>query len=143
MVFVDAEDQVLYSKKLLEEIRVGYFSIGRVYCPCLDVEITFNAQGFHHFKYHGGGEARHTTGIIHKLKLFPLVIPVIKRARTVTDYEKTVEPKNRKNKAPQKEVEYWSIVAEVGRNHDVKVKVVLKRVGAGNIIFWSVMKLKK
>lgn len=140
---MDKEQRLAYSKKLLEETRETYDNVGEIYCPCLDIKIVFNGQGFHHFKYHGGGEARTTEGIIHKLKLFPLVIPVLKHASAVADYEKTIEPKNRKSNAPQKEVEYWSIICEVGRNRDVKVKVVLKRVGTGNIMFWSVMKLRK
>ncbi len=132
-----------HCKIQLHNSRMYYNSIGKVYCPCLGVYISFNAQGFHHFKYHGGGEARTIRNIVHKLRLLPLVIPVIKQSTSVSEYEKTIEPKNRNSRRPQKEVEYWTIVSCVGRNRDIKIKIVLKRIGAGNIIFWSVIKLKK
>jgi len=37
-----------------------------------------------------------------------------------------------------KEVEYWGFVAVIGARPD-KVRVILRRVGTGNISFWSVM----
>jgi len=131
-----------YCKKCIEETRKEYKQIGKIYCPCLATEVVFNAQGFHHLQYHGAGEARTIKDILHKLKLFPLVIPVLKYASAVAEYKQTIEPKKRKSNSPQKEVAYWSIIAEVGRNKDVKIKVVLKKIGAGQTMFWSVMKLK-
>lgn len=131
------------AEELLENTREIYDKIHTVYCPCLGAAVSFNAQGFHHFKYHGGGEARTIENVIYKLKLFPLVIPVIKNATFISDYKKDIEPKNRNNKTPQKEVEYWAIMCEVGKNRNIKIKVILKRTGNGKILFWSVMKLKK
>lgn len=132
-----------HCKKTLDQCRTLYDCIGKVYCPCLNADVFFNAQGFHHFKYHGGGEARTVADILHKIKLFPLVIPVLKQCTSIFEYEKKIEPIGRNSKRPKKEVEYWTVVATVGRNNDVKVKVVLKKTGAGNIIFWSVMRLRK
>lgn len=37
-----------------------------------------------------------------------------------------------------KDVEYWGLVAIV-REKNIKVRVILRRVGTGNITFWSVM----
>ena len=39
-----------------------------------------------------------------------------------------------------KSVEFWGLVAIIGR---FKIRVVLRRVGDGNIIFWSVMPYSK
>jgi len=139
---MDSAEQRAYCKKCLEETRKEYNKIGKVQCPCLAADVIFNAQGFHHLQYHGGGEARTIKDILHKLKLFPLVIPVLKYASSIAEYNQTLEPKNRKSAAPQKEVEYWSIISNVRRNRNVKIKVVLKKIGAGQIMFWSVMKLK-
>lgn len=41
-----------------------------------------------------------------------------------------------------KEVEYWGLVAIVGTKQ-IKVRAVLRRVGDGNITFWSVMPYSK
>ena len=38
-----------------------------------------------------------------------------------------------------KEVEYWGLVAIIGPRPD-KICVILRRVGASNIAFWSVMR---
>ena len=37
-----------------------------------------------------------------------------------------------------KHVEYWAFVAIVGERL-IKIRVILRRVGDGNVIFWSVM----
>jgi len=37
-----------------------------------------------------------------------------------------------------KETEYWGFIAIVGKAR-IKIRVVLRRVGNGNITFWSVM----
>lgn len=41
-----------------------------------------------------------------------------------------------------KEVEYWGFVAIIGEKK-IKVRTVLRRVGNGNITFWSVMLYSK
>ncbi len=134
------KDDLDFFKNNAREI---YDKIGGVYCPCLNSEVVFNAQGFHHMEYDGGGTARLLKERIFKLKLIPLAVPVLKCAEKIDEYKKDKQPKNRKKGAVQKDVEFWSLVANVGKNRDVKVKVVLKRTGNGKIIFWSIMKLKK
>ena len=41
-----------------------------------------------------------------------------------------------------KEVEYWGLVAIAGQRQ-IKVRAVLRRIGTGNITFWSVMPYSK
>ncbi len=36
-------------------------------------------------------------------------------------------------------IEYWAFIAIVGKNNQIKIRTVLRRVGDGNITFWSVM----
>jgi len=36
-------------------------------------------------------------------------------------------------------VEYWAFIAIVGEYSQIKIRVILRRVGDGNIVFWSVM----
>jgi hypothetical protein len=49
-------------------------------------------------------------------------------------YQKRQERSGRRKTGSTKSVEYWGLTAVVGRGN-VKVRVVLKRVGTGNIIF--------
>jgi len=36
-------------------------------------------------------------------------------------------------------VTYWGFIAIVGEKNKVKIKTILRKVGDGNTIFWSVM----
>lgn len=44
---------------------------------------------------------------------------------------------------PMKMVIYWAFIAIVGENKKIKIKTILRKVGDGNIIFWSVMPYSK
>ena len=83
---------------------------------------------------------------MYKLGLLPLVRPVIYDAVAVEKYERRLAPIGRKKKGGQKilkEIEYWALVAVVGKQN-VKMKVVLRRIGKiGKIHFWSTMKLSE
>ena len=52
------------------------------------------------------------------------------------------KPSARDGSVQMKEVEYWGLVAIVS-DHKMKVRTVLRKVGDGNIIFWSVMPYSK
>jgi hypothetical protein len=81
---------------------------------------------------------------MHKLGLLPLVVSAIKLAASV-EYERRQSPIGRKKKDGQKilkDVEYWGLTAVVGKQN-VKIKVVLRKIGTGRIYFWSVMKLSE
>lgn len=135
-------DSVSSLKSLRVKARQTYDSIkSPAWCKCLHRKINFNAQGFHHLIYDGLGHERPPSEQRYKLLLVPLIVPVLAGAPDAT-YKKVKERINRKKNSPMKEIEYWGLTALVGRNRDVKVKVILKRVGAGQIIFWSVMRLK-
>ena len=72
---------------------------------------------------------------MYKLGLLPLVIPVIKNVKKVHKYEKVPIKKL------GKEAEFWTLKKVVGLQKTL-TKVILRRVGKGNITFWSVMKKK-
>jgi len=115
-----------------------------VYCPCLKSYVSFNSDGFHHLKYEPSGRARTHKEQIYKLNLLPLVVPVIRNAKKVDEYRtEEVRTSRKKNNPKIKKVEYWSLVEIVGRKCPVKIKVILWRIGNGNINFRSVMKLTK
>ena len=42
-----------------------------------------------------------------------------------------------------KKVSYIALVSNVGKNRNVKVKVILLKAGNGKLIFWSIMRLTK
>ncbi|OHB00602.1 MAG: hypothetical protein A3F53_02045 [Candidatus Zambryskibacteria bacterium RIFCSPHIGHO2_12_FULL_48_10] len=38
-----------------------------------------------------------------------------------------------------REIEYWGVIAITKGEKPIRIKIILRRVGNGNIIFWSVM----
>jgi hypothetical protein len=78
-----------------------------------------------------------------KFRLLPLALEVIRKSGTVQEYRKIWQPIGkpapRDGSRAMKEVEYWGLVAIIGPRPD-KIRVILRRVGTGNITFWSVMR---
>lgn len=74
---------------------------------------------------------------MYRLYLIPLIQPVVKNATKVHDYRSRTYLKKL-----GKFVEYWELKEVVGKQK-VTIKIILRRIGDGNITFWSVMKIKK
>lgn len=113
-----------------ERMRKKYNLIrSPVRCRCLNQDVYFNAKGFHHLLYDGSGRRRNLNEAYFRLTLIPLIVPVIVSAEDCIYEKRSIR------------IEMWSLEAIVGRSHN-KVKVVLRRDGAGNIFFWSVMRVR-
>lgn len=134
------------NKKYLELLslrRTEYKSYSAPYCLALREYVSFNSDGFNHLRFRTDGTPRKSTEQMYKLGLLPLVIPVIHLAVRVDQYERRLAPIGRKKKDTRKvlkEVQYWSLVAVVGKQ-SVKLRVILRKIGDGKLHFWSVMKL--
>ena len=128
---------------LLSTRRAEYKAFTSVYCASLKEYITFNSDGFNHLRWHVDGRPRQPAEQMHKLGLLPLVRAVIINAKPPLEYERRQAPIGRKKKDGEKilkDIEYWGLTAVVGKQN-VKVKVILRKVGTGKIHFWSVMKM--
>ncbi len=81
-----------------------------------------------------------------KFSLLPFALEIIKKSGTIQEYRKILTPIGKKSSSDgavqMKNVEYWGLIAIIGIN-DRKVKTILRRVGDGNITFWSVMPYSK
>jgi hypothetical protein len=80
-----------------------------------------------------------------KFRLLPLALDVIRKSGTVQEYRNIWQPVGKPRAdgmRAAKEVEYWGLVAIVGPRPD-KIRVILRRVGSGNVTFWSVMRGSK
>ena len=119
---------------LKREKRTWYKAVKKSYCPVLNEDVCFTSKGFRHLLYDGLGHARSRKERMYRLGLLPLVIPVLKTSTSISGYE---QPKY--SKKLNKAVEYWTLKAVVGRQR-VVVTVILRRVGAGKIHFYSVWK---
>lgn len=129
-------------KKVKQEMETYYKTIGQVLCPFFSKEIIFTSEGFNHLMWSDGRERSKSNQML-KFDLFPLVPDIVRKSGTVQEYRKQL-CKYGKRKAngffDMKEMEFWGFVAIV-KSHDqyIKVKVILRKVGDGNVTFWSVM----
>jgi len=115
-----------------------------VYNPYFKSQVIFNSDGFHHLQFSARRERNKKEQLL-KFSLLPLAFVIIKNSGTLQEYRKGLTAVGKKSKdglTPMKETEYWGFVAIVGENK-IKIRVVAKRVGDGNIIFWSVMPFSK
>ena len=129
----------VFNKKK-ETARKFYEKLKPLYCPYLDGVVVFNSKGFHHLRYSAGSERPKGVQVL-KFALLPLAIKIIKNSATLQEYKKELQTFGRPDKAGMKktkEVEYLAFIAIV-TTKKVKVRVILRRIGTGNFIFWSVM----
>jgi len=129
------------TKKLVTEEH--YKNIGSVVCPYFSTPVIFNADGFNHLQFNGAGAERDKLSQLNKFNLFQYVPSIVEKSGTIQEYRKTWGAVGRKKSKGQdmKEIEYWGFISIIKGvdSKFLKVKVILRRVGTGNIIFWSVM----
>ena len=139
------EIDVAYFNERKEKARAIYDAQQSVYNPYLESQVVFNSDGFHHLQFSARRERNKQEQLL-KFRLLPLAIEIIKNSGTLQEYRKSlvaVGKKARDGSMRMKETEYWGFVAIVGKLSEIKVRAVLRRVGDGNITFWSVMPFSK
>jgi len=124
-----------------EKAKQLYDSYGIIFNPFLKQEISLSADGFHHLRYSARRERNKSEQIL-KFTLLPLGLRIVKTAATLQEYRKLFSPVGEKSKrdgaVAMRMVEWWGFVA-IFVEREIKVRVVLRKVGEGNIHFWSVM----
>jgi hypothetical protein len=112
-----------------------------IHCPYFRTGIVLNSDGFHHLQFSGRQERDKKEQLL-KFSLLPLAFEIIKKSGTIQEYRRLLTPigapSPRDGSIQMKEVEYWGLVAIVSENK-IKIRTILRRVGDGNITFWSVM----
>lgn len=131
-----------YFKEKIEKARRLYNSQKKIYCPYFKQDVILNSDGFHHLRYSARSERSKEAQLL-KFNLLPLALPIIKSSGTIQEYRKCLiasgKTSVRDGLTLMKIAEYWGLAAIVGRDNDAKVRVIIRRVGDGNIVFWSVM----
>ncbi|KKS80324.1 MAG: hypothetical protein UV56_C0021G0007 [Candidatus Woesebacteria bacterium GW2011_GWC1_43_10b] len=123
-----------------------YKSQKNIFNSYLKKEVVFNSDGFHHLQFSSRRERSKEEQIL-KFNLLPSAIEIIKKSKTLQEYRKditTVGGKCRDGLFHTRNVEYWGFVAILGDpGRMIKVKTILRRIGDGNVTFWSVMPFSK
>lgn len=131
---------VEYFNKRKEETKELFKSQKDLYNPYLDGRVIFNSDGFHHLCFSARRERGKKEQIL-KFNLLPLAIKVIKKSGTLQEYRKglvSIRKKGKDGFIRMKNAEYWGFIAITG-NPKIKIRVILRRIGDGNITFWSVL----
>ena len=129
-----------YFRTKREKAKEIYFSKKTIYNPYLERDVIFNSDGFHHLQFSARRERDKREQLL-KFSLLPLAFHVIKKSGTLQEYRKeliTVGKKDKSGLCLTKPVEYWGFVAIMSEKQ-IKIRVILRRIGDGNITFWSVM----
>lgn len=108
-------------------------------CKVLNRKVVLNSRGFHHLLYDSSGKARTILAARNRLLQIPYIAPVLLSAND-SSYEKKYARKNRKKDSPSVQVEQWGLEATL-KNEKI-IRVILRRENGGQIIFWSVMRVK-
>jgi hypothetical protein len=126
-----------------EKAKELYTAQKTIFSPYFNSDIVLNSDGFHHLQFSARRERPKEEQVL-KFTLLPLGLKIIKLATTLQEYRKLLCPIGEKSHGEQqmKMVEWWGFVA-IFVEHDIKVRVVLRKVGNGNITFWSTMPYSK
>ncbi len=131
--------------EIKERARSAYAARPSIWSPYFKTHVVLNSDGFHHLQFSARRERNKSEQQL-KLRLLPLALQVIRDAGTVQEYRKLLGPvgkrSSRDGSITMKEIEYWGFVAILGERQ-IKIRAVLRRVGDGNITFWSVMPYSK
>jgi len=134
-----------YFNNKKEIAQAIYLNQKEVYSPYFKTKVILNSDGFHHLQFSKRKE-RNKKEQIYKFSLLPLGLEVLRKSATIQEYRKLLTPigsrSERDGFVSMKEVEYWGMIAIIGENK-IKVKTILRRVGNGKIVFWSVMLYSK
>lgn len=140
------ENDPQYFEERKEKAKRLYDSKRSIYNPYLDCEVVLTAKGFHHLQFSARRERSKKEQLL-KFRLLPLALETIQRAGTLQEYRRLLQPvgaASARGETPMKQVEYWGFVAILGKQEaPVKLRTILRRVGDGNITFWSVMPYNK
>jgi len=130
-----------YYQNKQEVARRIYAAEPLVYSPFFNKDIALGTEGFDHLSRSARG-ARAQEEQVRRFILLPLAIRILKTATTAQEYRKRYmvvsTPGARRNRYGTTKVQWWAFVALFVRQ-EIKIRVVVRRVGGGKLHFWSVM----
>jgi hypothetical protein len=126
--------------KMREDAEKYYSALPGVDCPALALTVSFSSHGFNHLIYRKGRTERDRISQIMRFKLLARAYDLIKITTTFQEYEDTLKEfrvkKHKQKVFITKQVQYWGLIAIID---DRKIKVILRKIGNGNVHFWSVV----
>lgn len=136
-----SEEGAIKLHDVLEKARILYTQKNEINCPYFGSKISLTSDGFNHLQYKPNRAPRDVKVQIMKLSLLKKALEIIPKAGTLQEYRDVIEKTGKKANDgffKTKRVQYWGFHA-ILENKQRKIKVILKKVGDGKVIFWSVM----
>ncbi len=120
--------------------EVFYRSIGKVYCPYLKCDVSFNTQGLEHLKFKKREKARAISDQYMRFKLINLAPEILRSSHTLQGFLETkgfekIRMQGRTD-IVLKPVSYYEFIAVIKRN---RIRVVIKQIDNGEKFFWSLI----
>ncbi len=126
--------------KIREDAQHLYNNLTEVVCPALNVSVSFSSHGFNHLIYRKGRSERDPASQIMRFKLLVRAYELIGLTTTFQEYEDSLKEfrikRHKKKIETTKQAQYWGLIAIID---DRKIKVILRKIGNGNLHFWSVI----
>ena len=131
----------IYFESKKQKAKEIYEAKKTIYSPYFQSQVILNSDGFHHLQFSARRERSKQEQLL-RFTLLPLGLYVIQKSTTVQEYRKRLSPADKKSPRDGlttiKTVEWWGFVA-IFVKQDIKVRVVVRKVGNGALHFWSVM----
>lgn len=127
--------------KLIIDSRKLYEKEKTILCPFFNAQVTLNADGFNHLLNKPNRQPRNVEEQKLKLRLLKKALKIIKKAGTLQEERLQLEKVGKPGSdgfTKTKNVQYWAFHDIVGEKKRFKIRVILRRVGDGNIAFRSV-----
>lgn len=103
-----------------------YNKIDSIYSPALNNQVYFRYEGRMHLLYKSPRKFRPSKELLSKITLFPFVIPVIKKTKSIYEVRSHDNSK------------YYTLVYKV-KPQIPAVRVIIKKAGSGSYQFHSIM----
>ena len=128
-------------EKIKKESKEYYDKLGAVRCPYLKADIHFNEEGFGHLLSKSWNRGRSLSEQYIRLRILPKVIEIIKISHTLQEFdERKIFVRQKINSRWEKRlkiVNYYVFIAFL-KEHDFRLKIVIKEIEGGKPFFWSV-----
>ena len=120
--------------KLKEKAKEKYKNTEKIMSPFFNDYIYLTGDGFHHLSYAKNRTSRKLEEKILKFIALDYVYELLEKSATIQEYrEITIN---------EKVIKYFGMIA-IDKNLKRKTRVIIRKVGNGNIHFWSVMPYSK
>ena len=127
-------------EELKKEAQELYNSTGKIFSPLLNEKVSFSSEGFNHIMFKAGGKGRERSSQVLRFQLLERAIKLLKISTTYQEYEENAKSviveEHKKKVSKWKIVKYWGLIGIIDNR---KIKVIVRKIGNGNIHFWSVI----